>query len=227
MSGIAGGRELLAETFDDAFRDRFWARGQRRANGCLIWPGSSKGQSGVVGYDGRTYLVRRIAYALTHDVCPARLPVVATCGHDACFEPTHLATRTVSEVLKARERTLTAVQVRKIRRLWSAKSTDGISALFPEISRRMISEVGSNRLYHDPTYQPRAHWAGDLTGRSTRLTNEKVAGARRRHARGESVLSLARDEAVAYSTMHHALHGKSWQHVVNPPPCRLAHYRRN
>lgn len=53
-----------------------------------------------------------------------------------------------------------------------------------------------------------------------KLTDAIVAECRRRHAAGETQLSLAREFGVNKSVMHHAIWGITWTHVTEPVPVK-------
>ncbi len=58
-----------------------------------------------------------------------------------------------------------------------------------------------------PSYLP-----GELNGRSI-LTKNDVLEARRRHARGETAASLAKECGVSATTMQYAINGTTWSHI--------------
>lgn len=55
---------------------------------------------------------------------------------------------------------------------------------------------------------------------NAKLTDAIVAECRRRHAAGESQLSLALEFGVSKSVMHHAIWGMTWTHVPEPIPAK-------
>lgn len=68
------------------------ARGDRQANGCLLWTGSlaRDGRYGVISHAGRTVLVHRFVYTETNGTIPDDVHVLHRCDTPLCIEESHL-----------------------------------------------------------------------------------------------------------------------------------------
>ena len=136
--------------------ERFWNRGVRRENGCLIWVGAlnNKGYGQLRRAEGLV-LTHRLAYAWAYGSIPDDLDVLHHCDTPPCYEPTHLFTGTnldnmKDKVTKGRHphgeqstsAKLTDQQVRDIRTQWSAggiRQAD-LAALYG-VNRPAISKI--------------------------------------------------------------------------------------
>lgn len=70
--------------------DRFWSR-VAKGDGCWEWTGSLRGRRyGWVKFEGRAWLVHRLAWTLTNGPIPTGLLVCHRCDNPKCCNPGHL-----------------------------------------------------------------------------------------------------------------------------------------
>jgi hypothetical protein len=67
---------------------------------------------------------------------------------------------------------------------------------------------------------------GERQGQSI-LTAAIVSDARRRYREGEVTADIARVHGVTESTLYQAIKGKTWAHIIDPPPCPKGHWSKD
>lgn len=70
--------------------ERFRAKLERQANGCLYWTGTTRYGYGALKVDGRTVRAHRFAYELAQGPIPEGAIILHSCDEPRCCEPTHL-----------------------------------------------------------------------------------------------------------------------------------------
>lgn len=113
--------------------------------GCWNWLGGARNSYGVIGYEGKTLLVPRVAWQFTHGEIPHDLLVCHRCDNPRCFNCEHLFLGTYLDNLwdsVRKGRTFftgfTADQIREIRE--SPESTRGLARRF-KADRKRIYDI--------------------------------------------------------------------------------------
>lgn len=85
----------LQKTMETA---RFWSRARAVKWGCTEWRGVVRRGYGNIQYLGKTVLVHRVAWMLTHQrPIPDGLVIDHLCGNRLCINPEHLEAVTAEE----------------------------------------------------------------------------------------------------------------------------------
>lgn len=87
--------------------DRFWARVDKREDGCWVWTGTQSRGYGQIIVDGRVYRVHRYSWFIHKGTWPSpSLTLDHLCRNKACVNPDHLEEVTAREnVRRAQEAT--------------------------------------------------------------------------------------------------------------------------
>lgn len=207
------GGELSATSLPKDASERILSRTRRRGK-CRLWVGClNSAGAPVIDLAGCKRLCRRAMYAVVHGCCPAGVSITTSCERALCLEPTHLRSYVEGEHSHG---PLSDRTVRAIRKLWPTHSVAQLAAKFG-VSDRTIENIVHGRTYPDSSYAGLWKMAGSPGGYiervTSRLTPARVQLCRRQHRKGATVISLAAREGVAYSTMHAAVHGKTFQYI--------------
>src|SRR5581483_10368211 len=87
--------KLSSTTYAKRYGDikqRLMAKGERQADGCLLWRGVKRDHEGygAIKINGQRQRVHRVAYEVFCGPIPPGFNICHTCDTPACFEPSHL-----------------------------------------------------------------------------------------------------------------------------------------
>lgn len=200
---LEGLKVLLPESADErrANLEKLFQHAERKETGCIEWTrprgGSGRGY-GRVKYAGKAIPAHRLALQLHLGVSLERWQYACHhCDNPPCINPDHLFVGTAKDNYHD--------MLRKGR---GKPSEDTKRKRTATLRRRMTAGIIDVA-------------RGTKIGIS-KLTDDIVAEARRRHALGQSGNSLAREYGVYDRTMWLALHGHTWKHVPMPARATLS-----
>lgn len=195
--------------------ERFWNRVKKdgpvileELGPCWMWIGkTNKDGYGKIKLNGKTKLVHRVSFCLTHSEIPNGLMVLHKCDNPPCCNPAHLFTGTAAD--NANDRDFKGRQ---------AKGDKNGSRLHPELLSR--GERHSNIMYRVAARGMRngRYTHPERTARGERSANSKlndsaVLEMRALHATGLSYAEISRRFGVAPINARFAIIGRTWKHV--------------
>lgn len=182
------------------------------SSGCWVWTACRiRDGYGQLSIDGRMVLAHRLSYEHFVSPIPDGYCVCHRCDNPSCVNPEHLFVGTHKDnmrdmALKDRNsKGLTNLQVMEIRRRACSGEKQKTLADEFNVSQQTISriKIGKQRR-HLPGAAP-------YVPRRVLLARDQALGIKIRRARGETLLSIARDYDVSESTVSHIALGRTWK----------------
>jgi len=221
----------------DLVLKRFWAKVDKKEDGCWEWTAHLVGGYGKFRVDGKLVQAHRLSYEIAKGPIPAGYDVRHSCHNRPCVNPDHLSVGTRADNMRDKMEAGRhyvgevdrEIHAELMRRAWAAHSPEErqerVDAVSEALAGKPFTDEHLANLRASPANQKgRAPRAFGAQLPRTALNADQVLEIRGKYAIGMKTEELGKEYGINHSAISGIVRGLTYKWVATEPVKRLAGY---